>query len=390
MKPKRKKVLVAVSLAHGSGRDILSGLFRFLDAKNDWNVKLLQGEQDVAPEIIRNAPNDGVDGLIVSIEVSDATKAEIVRSRLPMILVGIRDARLECREAPSRLVCNDNAAIGRLAAAHFAECGAFNSFGLVGSQGEGWSRERGAAFREAVRKAGGRVSEFPGTAAEGSPQDIREIGDWLRTLPKPAAVFAVYDSRAANVLEAAQKSRLLIPTQVSILGSDNDEYLTNHTAPPLSSILPGHVEMGFRAGEELAKLMHRRRGGAKPTIVPPKCVIMRESTGHATPAAALVRRAREFIRENACSAIRTDDLARHLGVSRSCIEHRFSEIEGRPVRAFIEDCRLDRVRQHLKNTNWNVIRIASTCGFSSANRLSHLFKLRYGISIRDWRTQERG
>ena len=65
----RKKILVAVKLDYGSGRDIMSGLFRFLDAKNDWNVKLLQSEGEVTPEIIRTAQDDGVSGIIISFAI---------------------------------------------------------------------------------------------------------------------------------------------------------------------------------------------------------------------------------------------------------------------------------------------------------------------------------
>lgn len=383
----RKKILVAVKLDYGSGRDIMSGLFRFLDAKNDWNVKLLQSEGEVTPEIIRTAQDDGVSGIIISFAPSDVTRRELLRTSIPLVLVGIRDPELERRTGPTRFIRNDNAAIGRLAASHFSSCGVFNSYGLVPFAGEDWSRERGEAFREAARKIAVNVEEFAGTAPKGSPEDLGSLARWLKTLVKPTAVFAVCDTRAAQVLEAAQTARMKVPTQVAILGSDNDEYLTSHTVPPLSSILPGHNDMGYKAGEMLAALMRRRNPSQVVAIIPPHRVVVRESTAHAAPTAVLIRRAREFIRENACTPIRTKDIAEHLGVSRSCLEHRFHEIEGRTIHSLIEECRLTEVKRQLRQSKRPIAEIAQMCGYSSANRLSHLFRQRQGVSLRDWRAQ---
>ena len=182
-----------------------------------------------------------------------------------------------------------------------------------------------------------------------------------------------------------------MPGQVSVLGVDNDELLAEYSQPPLSSIHPGHADMGYKAAMELERLMNGgRRAVFRETYIAPKRIVERESTGFVKPAAHLVARAKKFIAENALLGADTADVVAHLGCSRTLADLRFREIEGLTIHAALEERRIGEVKRLLKSTRRSVKAIAAQCGFRSACRLSHLFRQRTGMSIHDWRHRVAG
>jgi hypothetical protein len=96
--------------------------------------------------------------------------------------------------------------------------------------------------------------EPAGTAKPGSDAEIRAIARWLKGLPKPVGVFACYDGRALQVLEACQLLGLHVPDQVAVLGVDNDELVCELANPPLSSVQPNARRSGYEAAALLAFL----------------------------------------------------------------------------------------------------------------------------------------
>lgn len=178
-----------------------------------------------------------------------------------------------------------------------------------------------------------------------------------------------------------------MPRQMAILGTDNDEFLVRHSDPPISSILPDHEKMGFRAASELLKFIRTRRASrTAPMIhIPPVTVVERASTKAVLPATALVARTKAYIAAHACERITVMDIVGHLGVSRSLAEIRFQQLEGKTIRRAIETRRLDEATKLLKTTSLSVKEIARRCGFSGQNRLSHVFKARFGLAPEHYR-----
>ena len=66
---------------------------------------------------------------------------------------------------------------------------------------------------------------------------------------------------------------------------------------------------------------------------------------------------------------------------------RFGELRGETIRAALEKERLNRVKHLLRATTRSIAGIARETGFSSAARLSHLFRQRTGLSPLRWRKQ---
>ena len=44
------KIMVAINISHASGRDMLSGIFKFLEKNAKWQMHLIQYSEDFTPE----------------------------------------------------------------------------------------------------------------------------------------------------------------------------------------------------------------------------------------------------------------------------------------------------------------------------------------------------
>jgi LacI family transcriptional regulator len=375
-----------------SGRDLLSGLFAYSEPGYRWRFRIIQKEDELSAETIRGAIDEGADGFIFTFLGNRESSVALHKSGKPVVLLGPKSLYPEQEKHLMALVRNDNKAIGRMGGEYLHSLGKFSSFGFIHSKpGFNFSEARADAFNSYLRKVGiEHISESWPEPPEGSEADISALAEWIAALPKPAAVMAACDQRAMHAIAAAKRAGVKIPEQMSLLGVDNDELLAENSEPPLSSILPGHFEMGLSAARELVRILSSKKSsGHKTVLTPPNKVVERESTAPLTPALTLVLRAKAFITARSAKGLTVQEVVRHLGCSRNLLDLRFKEIEGITVHAAIENTRMKSVMHLVETTNRPVAAIASQCGFKSPNRLTHLFKQRFGKSIRDWRASGR-
>ena len=138
----------------------------------------------------------------------------------------------------------------------------------------------------------------------------------------------------------------------------------------------------------LAKMFRNPRT-CKPrvTICDKQTVVERESTAPLSPATHLITSALDFIRQNATKAITTDDVVRHLGVSRSLAALRFREYQGETIREVILRTRLEEVKKRLATTQLSVTKVARVCGFTDIPHLQVVFKKHFGVPMGKWRRE---
>ena len=379
------KILVAMSLVYSSSREFLSGIFRYVDEHAYWDIRVLPDPGNLMSTQMDEVEREGYAGIIL------ATHGDIDFDQLNRSLVP-----LACWGAPPEIqrrrnvvyMAMDNARHGVIGARHLMARGRYASYGFVrGRFDMPWSRKRQDAFVKTVREAGRPVDCYVLPPGADQWNDRRPLMEWLCALPKPAAVMADHDLRAAQVVAACRDGGLDVPRDVAVLGVDDDAFYVLHTRPPLSSVQPGHAEAGYRIAAELNKLICAKKPILQPQriVIPPKGVVVRESTQPVSPAVVLVQRAKTFIQANIASGIKVADVAAHLGCSRRIAEMRFRSVQNQTIAAYIADCRLDLVKDRLANSNASVSEIAVECGFKSYTHLAHIFKRRVGMSIRGWR-----
>ena len=379
------RIWVYLNLSYASGRDILYGISRYARANAHWNIRLLpfSGKTSRQPFPLP----DEADGIIAS----EPLAADAATSSIPLVVIGTREKWLGRRMRSLAFVRNDDAAIGRFGSEFLKSLGTFRSFGFVPTNTPYYcSILRGEGFRTELGK--GNAADIRQYAVEGiedgSPEDIESLGRWLADLPKPAAVMAVHDLRATHVLEAASMMKIKVPDQMAVVGVDNDELLCDFTSPQLTSIYPDHVKEGELAAATLKTLMKKSdMRHARTFRSDAKSIVERESTRHISPATHVAEEAMSFIRHNALKGIRPSDVARNLRVSRRLCDLRFRECHGETVLEAILRIRFAELKRRLASSNTQIGKIVAACGFSCESHAKRMFKKRFGMSMREWRTR---
>lgn len=379
---KKKNVLVLLwSSTIASGRDFLAGFAASARRCADWRLHLRVVQKTVEPNVLRALRAGGYNGLVTDEDTYRSFPEGTIPASTAVVVFGTHDP-----DAPANVayVQNDNAAIARFGGEYLLSLGRFRSFGFVPTEDRhGWARVRAEAFAEAVRARRNAAFVF-------DPNDRSlSLKAWLLALPKPAAVMAACDATALEVVEACKRAKLAVPQQVSILGVDNDELLCEFDSPTISSVLPRHDAVGRLAAQMLRRMFRRRTGATtnRCAVCSEQTVVERESTAAVTPAVHLVSAATAFIRQNATKAITADDVARHLGVSRSLADLRFRQCQGETIRKAILEARLEEVKKRLLSTRLSAAKVARVCGFTDIPHLQVVFKRRFGLPMGQWRHQ---
>ena len=376
-----KRVLVSLSANSVASREFLMGVFNYVNAGHDWRINFQPNPYDLTPKLLKS---DGLDGIITGINKATPGYRTMISLGIPLALNNF-PAELPPPNCPNiAILRNDELAIGRAAARLLRSKGSFRTYAFMPSEEHAyWSVLRERGFRLEL----GKTKVIPIRFRMHETQ----LGAWLKSLSRPAAIFASYDMIAAKVIEACKAEKLRVPEQVAVIGVDNDEVVCNAMRPTLSSVHPNHVELARRAAAELDRMMHGRRMSApSPILIPPIGIVERDSSRAVPPTGFIIREGRAFIRENACRGIDVKDVARHLGVSESLARLRFRTVHGRSMRDEILDTRTLAAERLLKKTKDSLAYIARETGFASACHLSHHFKKRHGLSPEAWRNSTRG
>jgi GntR family transcriptional regulator of arabinose operon len=112
--------------------------------------------------------------------------------------------------------------------------------------------------------------------------EIKETG-FYRTFFKqktlPTAIFAINDHTAFLVYNAAKSEGIKVPTDLALIGFDNDEF-ARFNEVPLTTIAQPFSEMGARAASLLIDKLRGVGSGLEQVLLPTRLVI-RQSCGEA-------------------------------------------------------------------------------------------------------------
>ena len=220
-KAKIRRIAVVLRLSYASGRDLLYGISQYARRKCRWQFHVINFQGDATAEELHSAVEEGkLDGMIANGADNQAIAKVLEASSIPLVVIGARTSLLT-RKDTIAFVHNDEIAIGRRGAEYLASLGRFRSYGFIALSIDSCEyvpvlRERG--FRSALGNVGCDVRTYA-TAVNvklGSYDDINRLGEWLKALPKPAAIMAAHDLRATHVIEAAKRVGLSYPTTLHL------------------------------------------------------------------------------------------------------------------------------------------------------------------------------
>ena len=341
---------------------------------------LVRSKDDLTPKLLDECANGHFDGFILSSDECTTRISQFIPTATPLIAIEFGTDIPQDRDSRITSVLNtDNVAIGQMAASHFLSLGHFAAFAYIPDEmGREWSTIRGRAFIDTLR-ANRCTTETYDSSKEG-------VSEFLLRQKKPVAVFAAWDFIAAEVIRACHRSGLRIPSQVSVIGVDDDDLICESVRPPLSTILVDRVKQGFVAAKTLDAMMRApQKATLQKYICHPTKVIERESTACVSPGNTVIDRARKFISDHVTGDIGVQDVADAIHVSRRLLDLRFAESGIGTVAEFIRMRRLAAVKQLLKQTSFSDTRIALRCGFKSVGALRNLFRRECGITMKAYR-----
>ena len=366
------EVLVALERSLISRMRKLCGIYKAATERGNIMLRIMDDGRELTRKYVDDAVKDGVCAFVVgALGVEDAIE-HIRELSLPLVTIS-----LPCR--PGRNVCSvhtDNKAIAKEAARILSGNRRFASYAYYpANEDPEWSEVRGQRFLEIASRLVGR------SAVRLSHDSLSET---LASLPKPMGLFAANDTYAVELIGACRKAGLSIPSDASVVGVDNEEFLCENAVPSLTSIYPDFENEGYTAISMVANMLAGK-------AVPPRVAcglresVIRKSAMGERYAESIVNRAMSLINAKATSGLTVSDICTSLRMSRRLLDMRFREVKGISPRDAILNRRLDVLRKLLRTSDDSIAAICRKCGFGSENHPKKLFRQRFGMSMSEWR-----
>ncbi|WP_436145067.1 XylR family transcriptional regulator [Duganella sp. LjRoot269] len=333
------------------------------------------------------------DGIIANFD-DPAVAEALSRCRIPVVAVGGSYSDPANYPAGVPYVATDNFKLIELARQHLIDVGLqrFAMFSVPASGENRWAQEREHAFRSLMQDDQLEAEIFRGceTSVDSWDEAVQGQIDWLRSLPKPLGVIAVSDARARLLLQACAIAGIEVPEQVAIIGIDNDPLVRRLTRIPLSSVIQGAQEMGRSAAHLIEQMLHGVRLPNTRIVVPPAGINVHASSQFQLIKHPNVMRARHFIRLYACQGIKTEQVAEHVGVSRSSLEAGFRQELGCSVHDVILSFKLNAAKAGLESGECSIADVAVGSGLTSIQHMHRVFKRELGCTPRAYRDRVLG
>lgn len=386
-----KRIGLLIERSRAFGRELCEGIISYAQERNDWEIVFLN-VTDVRSQRKRSA----IDGFIARV-TSEELARNLKSTKRPVV-----DVYYDFAQKDFAVVKTKHEKIGVLAAEHFLDRH-FRNFAYCPYGGGRTSRYCQLSFARRLRREGLKCAVYDGRGigryefddaaviAEtiGLPRDAKSLEKWLRSLPKPVAVFCPGDLRAWQLINVCRRAGIEVPREVAVLGLDNDMILCGSSQPMLSSIDSDTRRIGRVAAETLAAMMDGTAPkGQIVRQVDPAGIVARKSTETIPDAPPWLSDALVFIRRNAKNGISAADVFRTLGRSHTVVTRAFRSTLGTTVQHAIADARLDEARRLLLGTDASIKQVAALSGFASVSYMLQAFTAKYGVSPGAWRRQQ--
>lgn len=176
-----------------------------------------------------------------------------------------------------------------------------------------------------------------------------------------------------------------VPRDLAIVAGHNEPTICEHPAPALTSLDMGFDRIGYEAASLMDELLRGAAPPTKPILLPPRQLIVRQSSDFTYSKDPIVAAAIYYIANHICHPITVDDVAEAVEVSRRNLEKRFLAGTQHTVAEEIRRIRLEQVKRLLAGDELSIKNIANTAGYSSNAQMSRVFQRELGMSPREYR-----
>ena len=282
----------------------------------------------------------------------------------------------------------DDRAVGVEAARHLIDKRLL-CLACFGQEREGWTRARIEGFQDAVREAG--VPDRAWVRRDDDPSLSfplwcypEDVAAWVRSLPKPAGIFACCDPWGQMLLDTCRRHGIRVPEDVAVVGADDDALACELSVPPLSSVAISRRRIGFEAAHLLRKML---AGESVPmtTVLPPGAVIPRRSSDTRVVDDPLVAQALDVIRAHADKPLSVSDILRRVPTYQHRLEKGFKRALGRSMLDEIRRVHVEQAKRLLAMTDLPMSDVAQRSGFPNPTKLGIAFRRETGMTPTGYR-----
>lgn len=378
------KIILLIDFAEEYSRGLLKGISRYSKEHGPWifcRMPLFHRETVGIDGILEWAREWGADGIIGQL-YNDKDIDKIVQAGIPVIA---QDFQERFETIPN--ITGGYREAGIMAAEYFLKKG-FKNFAFYGFQDIVWSRERAQGFEERLKKAGYPVEYFDHHTAESGDlwyYKPSSLSQWLKSIPKPIAILACDDRQGEQITEACRHSGIHIPSEVAVLGVDNDEMICELSDPPLSSIHLNVEQGGYDSAKLLDHIIRNGMAGSYDIIVKPLQIVTRQSTDIYATNDHHIASTLKYIHQNIERNLQVDEVVRQVPLSRRSLEKRFQHITGFPIYKYIYNLRMEKFTQKLLETDLTVFEIALDMGLNDSKNVARQFRQVKGCTPIEYR-----
>jgi len=365
--------------------DIFAGIQEYAEG-HDWDPIIDEFAHCTLQQATRKKlPYDGV------LARANAALAELSRRlALPVVNVWI--------SSPARNllpgVFPDSVAVGRLTAEHLLSRG-FRAFATLTAYHNVENAQEVTEFTRLVREAG-----FP-CVSKYIPQNPwqdyahwrkteSEIEQWMSQWPRPIGVYVGAEDCGRLVAQACRRRGWQVPADVAIIAGKNQETLCEHPRPSLTSVEIGYERIGYEAARLLDQWMQGQVPRKGPLRIPPRGLVVRQSTDFLAVDDDVVASAMRYISVNSHRRIGPEDVAKAIGMETRTLQNHFRRVVDRPIAAEIRRVRIERAKRELAQSDRKLSEIARESGFGESMRMCEVFRRELGMTPSEYRKQRQG
>jgi LacI family transcriptional regulator len=372
-KSKRSRIVLLADLEEHSAREACLGAAQYAAKANmgfePWSLRARAGHALPSAADFQN-----VDGLLLTQGAAQLVFGKKPHIEIPHVYIY---GKALSPKAPALEL--DEAAIGRMAAEHLLHRG-YRTLVAVSSSALDWPRLRVQGFKDECRKQ--NIEPLVHHLAEDVLSAVWQpnclghnqvLHDLINRLPKPCGLFAMNDVAACFVIETARVCKIRIPSQLGVIGVDNDLIPNAAAGLSISSVEPPLRTLGWKAAETLDA---HRSGRKVPlrTIMQPIRIVVRASTDVFMVENSFVRRIQAYIEEHRGGPLLVADVAKATGTTTVTLGKRFQEYLNITPSEYILRRRIEYAKELLRKGDLNVEEVSSVCGFHSCSYFCHVFK----------------
>ena len=373
-----------------NNRRHFEGVFRYA-REHGWNVHAFEYFRSEDDPLYWRDPESGErtglrelldfwnpDGCVVDCGAVERPLPSSSFGRIPVVFL---DLYSRADNSAVAGISSDNRRIAEAAARELLKFDYGDYAFVPATRDQPWSVERGKEFARLVRMNRRSVHVFDGGGTENFQMSEwrGRLLQWLTELPKPCGIFAANDFIGKNVLDLCRVAKIGVPSEVAVVGVDDDPQICENTVPTLTSIRQDYENGGYSACAMLDRLMSKPKAKPQRLLYGIACVTRRASS--CVCGDRRVQKAIEFIRRHACERIGLDDVASEMGCSRRLATQLFKQSQRQSILDSIHDERLKRVKMLLASPRQDMKSLPDFCGYKSLVDLRRVFKARTGETI---------